>query len=78
MGWPSRLKKIIEVAGTVAGVAQIAGVPGASTVSDVVEGIHKDPGRPNEDADAVVAAAVDNHERRLLVIEKRLGIKGKP
>jgi hypothetical protein len=77
MGWPSRFKKIIEAASTVAGIASIAGVPSASTISSVVEAIHKDPNRPNEDADAINAAAIDNHERRLLIIEKKLGIQGK-
>ena len=77
MGWPSRLRRVIEITGSVAGIAALAGVPGASTVSGVVEAIHRDPNRPNEDADAINAAAIDNHERRLLGIEKRLGITGK-
>lgn len=71
IGW---LKKIGKTAWALRDLVKLFGIPGASTVLMAVEAIIKDPNRPNEDAYALLAAAVDNHERRLQVIEKRVGI----
>ena len=77
MGWMNKLKDALKTAQSVAPILAAFGVPGARSVTEAVEMIHLDPGRPDSDAAALVAAAVDSLERRLAVVEKRMGIKAK-
>ena len=72
MGWQSKLKKVLETAKDFAPIAAAFGVPGASTVSEVVERIHGDDERSNDDADAVNAAAIDQLTKRMKTLESEV------
>lgn len=76
MSWLNKLKKVLETAQTLAPVLAAFNVPGAKSVAEAVEKIQLDPGRPNDHAVSLVAASVDNIERRLISVEKALKAKG--
>lgn len=77
-GFLDKIKQGLKTAKDISSVAALFGLPGAALLSAAVEKIHRDPARPNEDADLLNAAAIDVLDRRVSVIEKELkALKGK-
>ncbi len=74
MGVLNKIERFLKFAENFMPIVEVF-VPGARNVTDAVKKIHADPARNDNEADKLNAAVADNHEARLSVVEKRLGIK---
>ena len=47
------------------------GAIAAKSISEAVDEVHADPHRPNDHADVICAAAIEDHERRISALEPK-------
>lgn len=63
------ISKVLKTAQTITPLIS-AFVPGSRSVTDAVNRIHLDGGRSNDDAVQLLAAALDQQEKRIKAVEK--------